>query len=61
MNLSTRLTKLESVTNASTTEHTGKPVRPLDMSDQQYLNAIKNKRIELGLKPSEPIPILALC
>jgi hypothetical protein len=61
MNLNTRITKLEGVTNASTTEHTGKPVRPLDMSDQEYLEATKTKRIKQGLKPSYPIPILALC
>ena len=60
MNLNNRLTKLESVTNATTKEHEGKPVRPLDMSDQQYLQAIENKRTELRLKPSDPIPLLAL-
>lgn len=60
MRLHTRLTKLESTTAAMTTEHAGKPVRPHGMSDSDYAAAIKAKRQELKLQPSDPLPILSL-
>ena len=60
MNLSTRLTYLEKQANANTTEHTGKPVMPLNMTSEQYEQAIQSKRKELGLKPTDVLPILAL-
>jgi hypothetical protein len=40
---------------------TGKPIRPLDMSDKEYEQAIHSKRKELGLRDSQDLPILALC
>lgn len=61
MNLNTRLTKIETINSVTNTQHQGEPVRPIGMTDQEYLEAVKAKRIELGLKPSEPIPIMAIC
>lgn len=61
MSLNSRLNRLETVTDLISAEHLGQPIRPQDMSEQKYLEAIKAKRVELGLTPNQPLPILSLC
>lgn len=60
MNLQSRLNQLERVITSETTEHQGRPIRPDGMTDQAYIQAVQAKRMAMGLKPSQPIPILAL-
>lgn len=38
----------------------GKPLRPLNMTDEEYSKAVANKRRELGLQDDQEINILAL-
>lgn len=58
MNIQARLYRLEN--NHSQEPNTGLPLRPDGLSDEQYQQAIEDKRAELGLAPNQPIPILAL-
>jgi len=61
MNLQSRLSQLERAITSELTEHQGQPIRPQAMTDQEYIDAIKAKRTEMGLKPSQALPLLALC
>lgn len=58
MNIQARLYKLENLTTAEPSK--GLPLRPEGLSDEQYQQAIVDKRRELELAPEQPIPILAL-
>jgi hypothetical protein len=60
MSLHTRLSKLERAITSETAEHQGQPIRPLAMTDTEYIQAVKAKRMAMGVKPSQPLPILAL-
>lgn len=59
-NLRNKIQKLEDKLGTEKVA-TGKPIRPLDMSDKEYEQAIKSKRNELGLRDNQDLPILALC
>lgn len=58
--LSNKLDRLEDRAGAGKVS-TARPIRPVDMSDAEYEQAIKKKRKELGLRDSQDLPILALC
>lgn len=61
MSLQSRLSQLERAITSELTEHRGQPIRPQAMTDQEYIEAVKAKRTEMGLKPSQALPLLALC
>lgn len=59
MSLQQRLLKLELKSNQPASE--GLPLRPLGMSDDEYNQAIIDKRRELKLKDNEQLSMLSLC
>lgn len=58
MKIQARLHRLEN--NTSQELNTGLPIRPEGFTDEQYQQAITDKRTELDLAPNLPLPILAL-
>jgi hypothetical protein len=58
MNISQRLRRLES--NSPSEVSTGQPLQPMGVSDQQYQQLVIDKRQELELLPSDPLPLLSL-
>ena len=59
MNIESRLYRLENQIGSEPSK--GLPVRPFGLTDEQYEQAVADKRKELGLTPNQIIPIMALC